>query len=355
MAHPHIGTTGRIVRHAMGVLLLCWLRAFRAGALAGLGGFVVAEIAGMIASRQFPPPGVTHLVAIALGGALAYGVGITVAADELIVGIIDAIRLLLGEAEAGVRAAVAAAEHEVGDVRGGILRLAGLDRLARPRERDHPTGLSPETLAELATLAPTVLRRRVDARPVRVGELGTPEPATTPVLPPPGTQWSSPAAPPGAAQVTATAVPHAAASADAARDGAHASASAAADAAALLGGLAAPAHWQAQENPPPPADWHDPLAGRVAEEETEEAGIQPVDLFGAPPPAPAANSDGTLTPPPPVPTARPLPNATRPLGAITHPLDPRGKMWDHISQMLAGRPIEPLPEDPAPPEQDGEV
>src|SRR6185437_9088118 len=95
----------------------------------------------------------------------------TVLADELIVGIIDSIRLLLGEAEAGARSALAIAEHEAGGVWGGVLRLTGLHRVIRPRTADQPTGLSPETLAELATLAPGLLRTRVPARPVQRGEL----------------------------------------------------------------------------------------------------------------------------------------------------------------------------------------
>jgi hypothetical protein len=112
-----------------------------------------------------------------------------------------------------------------------------------------------------------------------------------------------------------------------------------------LGGLAEPQAWRAEDNPPPTvANWHDPQAGRTEQEEAEEAGIQPVDLFGAPPPA-AARRDDPLTPPPPVPAARPLPNATRPLDAAPHPADGNGGMWDHISQMLAGRPIPPVPDE----------
>lgn len=334
LSHLHIKVTGHIVRHALGVLLMCWLRAFRAGAIAGIAGFVAVEIAGSIAAHQFPAPSVTHLLAVALGGALAYGAGITVVADELIVGIVDGVRLLMGETEAGSRAVVATLGHEVGDVRGGILRLLGVERLPRSAGRDHPSGLSPETLAELAALAPTVLRRRVDARPVQPGELSAAAPATTPLAP----DAVAPATIPlpvdtGVVAATETA------------------------------GLAAPMAWRVDNAATPDATaWHDPRARRAAEaaeaEDAEEAGIRPVDLFGAPPPtAHEAGSDARvdepLAPPPPVPRARPLPSSTRPLAENTRPLDPRGSMWDHIGQMLAGRPIEPLPDDPTAPAETG--
>jgi hypothetical protein len=58
------------------------------------------------------------------------------------------------------------------------------------------------------------------------------------------------------------------------------------------------------------------------------SGIQPVDLFGGPPPSPVT---------------RPLPENTRPLGAAGGSDTPHNSMWDHISQVLAGRPVDPLP------------
>jgi hypothetical protein len=374
MAHQPIKTTGGIVRHALGVLLRCWLRAFRAGAIAGLAGFLLAEIIGSIVAHHFPPPGITNLFAVALGGALAYGVAATILADELIVGIIDAIRLLLGEAEAGARAAAAIAEHEAGDVWDGVLRLTGLHRVVRRRPKEEFTGLSPETLAELATLAPGILRTRVPARPVHPGELGVPAPDTRPAAadyapvaalpaspePRPASSMTRPAAPimgapafvvpatPPATPLTRATVPLSG---------------------EALGALAEPSAWRAGDDPVAgAADWHDPTASvkAVGAEEVDEGDIQPVDLFGAPAPAaprtePLSTAAPPLAPPPPVPAARPLPNTlplpeqTRPLDATTHPLPPAdGGMWDHISQMLAGRPIAPLPDEMTSP-PDGET
>jgi hypothetical protein len=94
-------------------------------------------------------------------------------------------------------------------------------------------------------------------------------------------------------------------------------------------GLAEPSVWHADPAPSASASpWHDPLQGA---DEEEEAGIRPVDAFGAPPPA--------------VPITRPLPQDTHPLDRSMTPSAPRGSVWDHISQMLAGRPLEPLPPD----------
>ncbi len=102
--------------------------------------------------------------------------------------------------------------------------------------------------------------------------------------------------------------------------------------------LAEPQVWHAEDAPPPPATWHDPLQG--AEEDEEEGGIRPVDAFGGGPP-PAA-------------ITRPLPERTPPLSEDAGPLareaqpsSPRGSVWDHISQVLAGRPLGPLPEEDA--------
>lgn len=359
MGHSPISATGRIVRHALGVVLLAWLRAFRAGVIAGVAGLVATEIIGSILARQFPPPGVVHLVGILLGAALAYGVAITVIADELVVGIVDGIRLLLGEAEAGARAMVAITEHGAEDVLGNVLHLTGLQRWVRPGGREQPAGLSPETLAELASLAPSMLRTRVAARPVKPDELVVPAvrptsvapaivvdpplatPATQPVVPATAPLAVSPAArvEPAVAQPTAPIVPNDP------RATIPLATVPEIPGEAAFGGLAEPQAWRADVNPvPTEASWHDPLAGRTEQEQAEEAGIQPVDLFGAPPPT-ATRRDEPLAPPPPVPTARPLPNATRPLDTTTHPLVENGGMWDHISQMLAGRPIPPVPDE----------
>ena len=54
---------------------------------------------------------------------IAYGVTLTVVIDEIIVGIIDTLRLILGEAEAGARAFEALAEREGSSLRDDINHL----------------------------------------------------------------------------------------------------------------------------------------------------------------------------------------------------------------------------------------
>jgi hypothetical protein len=107
--------------------------------------------------------------------------------------------------------------------------------------------------------------------------------------------------------------------------------------------LAEPSVWHIHETMPAvPERWHDPAAS--AEPEPEEAGITPVDLFGGPPPAaPQAPPLTDATPRAPDTGTRPLPEQTQPLGADELAARPRGSVWDHISQVLAGRPVPPIP------------
>ncbi|HEV2236764.1 MAG TPA: hypothetical protein VGR57_08905, partial [Ktedonobacterales bacterium] len=92
-----------------------------------------------------------------------------------------------------------------------------------------------------------------------------------------------------------------------------------------------------------PERWHDPAA--AAEPDPEESGITPVDLFGAPPPsAPPADAN----PRAPDGGTRPLPEQNQPFGAADPTARPRGSVWDHISQVLAGRPVPPIPSDDEP-------
>ena len=390
MAHRNILVVSGILRHAVGVILLCWTRAARAAGIAGLIGFVITEIAATALTHRFPAAGASHLVALALGAALAYAAGVTVFADELILGITDAVRLLLGEAEAGARAAAILVEREAGMGVAPLLRRAGLapavsglragegshspaaaairwvrrdddydddrgssepahvgDSARRTRRPgDSATGetlaaLAPETETEPVTEPlPPIVGRPVPAnRLPRIGWLvdpsvgqidtataamraappQTPAPITRPLLPETSPAPSAPAS----------------SAFGAAASSAAASGLAAAEAATHR--LAEPQVWHAEDAPPPtPATWHDPLQG--AEEDEEEGGIRPVDAFGGGPP-PAA-------------ITRPLPERTPPLSEDAGPLaraaqpsGPRGSVWDHISQVLAGRPLEPLPEE----------
>jgi hypothetical protein len=416
MAHPIIVRASQLLKHVVGVLLLAWLRALRAAAIAGALGILAVEVGAVVLTHHFPPGGTVQLVAAALGGALAYGAAATVVASELITGTADAIGLLLGEAEAGARAAAAIGERDVGEASGTVLRAIGLGALvgapARPRQSSEriltqfpaapvepaaatfvPTApaTQPATLASaapavpaarasedidvteytLAELAPAAdapgPRPRVDAGPVPAGQLPRiawiDEQPTVPLAP---AAAASATAPPPAAQdesaaTSATAV-EAADTQDDLPDASEAitlpltgpmaqqpittELSAAAPAGAAPGemqagatgpGLSEPAVWHDDHAElPGPEQWHNPSP--EAEPEEEEAGIKPVDLFGALPPSAAESR-------PPDSNTRPLPERTRPLDTASDLPAPRGSIWEHISQVLAGRPVEPLPTD----------
>lgn len=394
MAHPHIQVVSRVLRHAVGVLLICWLRALRWGAIAGLCGIIGTELITVGLTHHFPPAGATHIVAIALGAALAFGAAATVIASELITGIVEAVRLLLGEAEAGARAAAVVAEREVGEASAGLVRLVGLGRLLEKQPISAPT---PQPVmaapSPVAPRAPRVVDRSAPPPTPRAVE----QPAPTP---PPAT-FAQPPAP-------TAAVPAAETAHEADGTGDTLAELAALEASGALGprgrvtggpvradllpriawtdeheaitpemlaaaraAAAAPTHVEpAQESMPParpleleagtaapatrplpleadaaelvepaewhvdeaaaaePVAWHDPMEHVELEPEDEASGIQPVDLFGAPPPTP---------------DTRPLPENTRPLGESDASATPPNSMWDHISQVLAGRPVDPLP------------
>ncbi|HEX9414957.1 MAG TPA: hypothetical protein VF916_15745 [Ktedonobacterales bacterium] len=347
MTHSRLTLLGHVMRHAIGVLLLCWRRAVRAGAIAGVVGAAAVEIGAVLSTHRFPPDGVAQLVAVTLGAALAFGVAVTVITDELVIGIIDAIRLLLGEAEAGVRVARAASQRTVGEANWRLLGLIGLGGLAaphvlQPRERlataPAPAPLRPGAAPTSETLA-GVAAADADTQP-----LWQPVPAAQlPRIP-----WiaeEAAATAPGSSRVSdeqpftalyGTAAPitrpldQSAEPSDAPPAGTTASA-----------GLAEPLVWHADDAPAPTAgSWHDPL--QAAEPEQEEAGIVPVDLFGAPPPSPNTRPLDTATRPPGSVT-RPLPERTRPLSQSELPGIPRSSVWEHISQVLAGRPVPPMP------------
>ncbi|MFI5271884.1 MAG: hypothetical protein ACHQ4H_02470 [Ktedonobacterales bacterium] len=123
LAYEIIRHSGKLLKHAVGVLLLAWRRVLRAAGIALVVGIVVAEIAGCLATHQFPPSPLTDVAAAIFGVAVAYGVALTVFLDELLLGALDMLRVAEGDIEAGARAAAIAAEREVGDVKSGLLRM----------------------------------------------------------------------------------------------------------------------------------------------------------------------------------------------------------------------------------------
>jgi hypothetical protein len=113
--------------------------------------------------------------------------------------------------------------------------------------------------------------------------------------------------------------------------------------------LTEPTVWHIHETmPATPERWHDPT--QAAEPEPEEAGIVPVDLFGAPPPTTSQHEPpmADVAAREPDTSTRPLPEKTRPLESGDLAGRPHGSVWDHISQVLAGRPVPPVPSEDDP-------
>ena len=190
-----IRVAGRFLTHVVGVLLLCWRRALQAAAVSGVIALLLAEIAGILITGQFPTS-LTHIVALIFGVTVAYCVALTVLFDEIIRGLIDTVRLVDGEVAAGARAAAIVGEREVGQMRFSLLGALGLagalrtDRSNRtqatrrgavvapaaarplPRERaEEAEDASGETLADLAHEPALPPLPRKTGSPVRADQL----------------------------------------------------------------------------------------------------------------------------------------------------------------------------------------
>ncbi|GEM_PF-2107532 len=154
LGYDIIHRIGAIVRHVLGVLLLCWRRMIRTALITWCIAFLLVEIAGAITARQFPAPILTHVVALIFALATAYGAMVTVLLDELVIGAVDTIKFIEGDVEAGARAATMIAEHEV-----GLLPLLGW------------LGLAPKR-STLAQMAPR--RQKAPAQPAQPAQAAQP-------------------------------------------------------------------------------------------------------------------------------------------------------------------------------------
>jgi hypothetical protein len=137
----------RIFRQVVGAVLLSWQRVLRAGLITAAIVWSVTEIVACVVTSSFPPPAVTHLVAVALAGAVGYGVALTLLLGMLLHGGVRFIRQLEGEIEVGARVASVFVRREAGSL-GATLR-----RFAESGERK----VNPATMAAL---------RRTSGRPV---------------------------------------------------------------------------------------------------------------------------------------------------------------------------------------------
>ena len=160
MTENFISFMGVFLKHVIGVLLLCWRRMLRAGAIAFAIGVVLALLVAVIATGQAYPGALALVAALLFGAVLAYSVALTVLIEELVLGVIDLIHLLEGDAKAVAHITEAVTEREVGQVGQGLRRLLGLSVAAsarRPRSGSSGSSASSAASSTLPT-RPTLPR-----------------------------------------------------------------------------------------------------------------------------------------------------------------------------------------------------
>ncbi len=165
-----IQTAGLLVKHVLGVFLLAWQRMARAALIAFVVGFLLVEIVGAVFLGFFPASTLTHVVALIFALAAAYAVSLTVFIDELVIGAIDLIKLLEGDAYADARAMAAAAERHAGERGSGLMRWLG-HRPAAPPEVAEQRRQTRADIDATEVFVSTAPRQRVNARPVEASQL----------------------------------------------------------------------------------------------------------------------------------------------------------------------------------------
>lgn len=114
----------RIFRQVVGAVLLSWQRVLRAGLITAAIVGVLTEVVACLVTSSFPPPAVTHLVAVALAVAMGYGVALTLLLGILLQGGVRFIRQLEGEIEVGARVASVFVRRETGSLGATLRRIA---------------------------------------------------------------------------------------------------------------------------------------------------------------------------------------------------------------------------------------
>ncbi|HEU4785579.1 MAG TPA: hypothetical protein VFS83_19725 [Ktedonobacterales bacterium] len=114
----------RIFRQVVGAVLLSWQRVLRAALITASIVWSITEIVACVVTSSFPPPAVTHLVAVALAFAVGYGVALTLLLGMLLHGGVRFIRQLEGEVEVGARVASVFVRREAGGLGATLRRIA---------------------------------------------------------------------------------------------------------------------------------------------------------------------------------------------------------------------------------------
>jgi hypothetical protein len=349
----------RVFRQVVGAVLLSWQRVLRAGVITAAIVWSLAEIVACVMTSSFPPPAVTHLVAVALAVAVGYGVALTMLMGMLLRGGVRFVRQLEGEVEMGARAASVFARREARGLGATIRRIAesgapafdpatGRKLSGRPTVKPR-TSYGPAASAAVAAVGLDVARAAVrTSPPVSTAAAALPynaQPDTR--RDPDDAIIRSPASELPSLPVLASHLPR--------------------------------IEWSYDEKLPPVT--RVPSAASTPHEDDDvpsvpvlATALPPDDATSAPEVADAI--EGSVTPDPPgeegtAPTldvpgliprgyrtdnsTRPLPAITRPLSATTRPLTPpdgarvpggvrSGGLWERVSQALVGQ--------PAPPEND---
>lgn len=153
-----IAHAGKLLVHLIRALLVCWQRMLRLGLSVGTLGGIIALVFGAYVTHTAPPAPLTWVAALFFGLALGYAAAMTVLADEMLLGIFEAIRVLEGDAKAGMRAAAVAAEREAGEAGRGIMRFLGHPRAAGAASPGGSNGRPPG--------APIASRQTVSSKPL---------------------------------------------------------------------------------------------------------------------------------------------------------------------------------------------
>lgn len=121
----HAKALTHVFRQLAGSVLVSWQRILRVALLTAALSVLVVEVVACLVTAQFPPPPVTHLVAVALAGALGYGAAVTLLFAMLLKDGIRFIRYLEGDVAAGVQDVSIFARRESSDLGADVLRLIG--------------------------------------------------------------------------------------------------------------------------------------------------------------------------------------------------------------------------------------